>query len=54
MYYNELIGKDILIDEYLKYIDVVFKQEIIKVVEKIEMDIIYFLIGMGGEENGEN
>ena len=54
MYHNELTGKDISIDEYLKHIDAVSKQEIIKVAEKIEMDTIYFLTGTGGEENGEN
>ncbi|TYR82782.1 insulinase family protein [Priestia megaterium] len=49
MYHNELTGKQITVDEYLKKIDAVSKQDIIKVAETIEMDTIYFLTGTGGE-----
>ncbi|MDT2045856.1 MULTISPECIES: pitrilysin family protein [Bacillaceae] len=54
MYHNELTGKSISVDEYLKQIDAVSKQEIVKVAENIAMDTVYFLTGKGGENNGEN
>lgn len=54
MYHNELTGKSISVDEYLKQIDAVSKQEIVKVAENIQMDTVYFLTGKGGENNGEN
>ncbi|MEW4283649.1 EF-P 5-aminopentanol modification-associated protein YfmF [Priestia koreensis] len=49
MYHNELTNQDISIEEYLKRIDAVSKQEIIKVAEGIDLDTIYFLRGTGGE-----
>ncbi|WP_110112770.1 pitrilysin family protein [Bacillus sp. CGMCC 1.16541] len=49
LYHNELTGASITIDEYLKGIDAVSTQDIVKVAENIQMDTIYFLTGMDGE-----
>ncbi|MBM7701930.1 EF-P 5-aminopentanol modification-associated protein YfmF [Metabacillus iocasae] len=49
LYHNELTGAEITIDGYLKGIDAVSTQDIVKVAENIQMDTIYFLTGTDGE-----
>lgn len=49
MYHNELTENKVSIDEYLKRIEAVTKEEVVAVAQKVQLDTIYFLKGEGGE-----
>jgi len=48
MYHNIVAGKKISFEDLISKIDIVTKEEIMKVAAKIELDTIYFLTE-GGE-----
>jgi predicted Zn-dependent peptidase len=48
VYHNVIAQKVRSFDEYLQGIEDVSKEDVVKVAEKVELDTIYFLKGMGG------
>jgi predicted Zn-dependent peptidase len=48
VYHNVIAQKNRSFDEYLQGIEQVSKEDVVKVAEKVELDTIYFLKGMGG------
>jgi predicted Zn-dependent peptidase len=47
LYHNVVAGQAIQLDEWLERIDQVTKEDVVKVANKIQLDTIYFLTGMG-------
>jgi predicted Zn-dependent peptidase len=47
LYHNVVAGQEIQLDEWLERIDQVTKEEVVRVANKIQLDTIYFLTGMG-------
>lgn len=48
VYHNVIAQKNRSFDEYLQGIEKVSKEDVVKVADKVELDTIYFLKGMGG------
>jgi predicted Zn-dependent peptidase len=48
VYHNVIAKKNRSFDEYLQGIEEVSKEDVVKVADKVELDTIYFLKGMGG------
>jgi predicted Zn-dependent peptidase len=48
VYHNVIAQKNRSFDEYLQGIEDVSKEDVVKVADKVELDTIYFLKGMGG------
>lgn len=50
LYHNIIAQQNLTVDDWLQGVNDVSKEDIIKVAEKIELDTIYFLTGMEGNE----
>ncbi|WP_338786591.1 EF-P 5-aminopentanol modification-associated protein YfmF [Metabacillus sp. FJAT-53654] len=48
VYHNVIAQKNRSFDEYLQGIEKVSKEDVVRVADKVELDTIYFLKGMGG------
>lgn len=48
VYHNVIANSNRTFDEYLEGIEKVTKEEVVQVAQKVELDTIYFLKGMGG------